>query len=112
MRARVVGQVEIDHLFNDQIARFDRQHHFGKQSGNIDTERHVGDHFLDDVALLRGVSFRGEAPEQSAEFVDFAFAAFRKVGIGNGGAARTTTLMRWILLPGNRLTGGMAGILR
>ena len=77
-------------------------HHFGEEPRDVDTQSHVGNHLFDDIALALRISFGSKASQEVAQFVDFTFARFCKIRIGNIRNARSSVGTSGV---GNATTG-------
>ena len=75
---------EVDHLLDDQVARFDGQHHLGEETADVDAQGHVGDDLFDDLALPPLVALDVEVAQEVAQFIDLSLARFGEVGIRHG----------------------------
>ena len=89
---RVVGEVQVHHLLDNQIRGRRGHHHVAEQPGHVDPERHVRNHFLHHFPLLLHVPLRVHAAQQLPELVHLALLLLHEVaprapGCGRAAAA-------------------------
>ena len=74
-------------------------------------------HLFDNVAFALRIAFGGKAPQQIPQFVDFAFARFGEITVGNRSTAtagrcgrrRRSMVVRWGRHPGAVVRNGVGG---
>ena len=86
---RIISQVEVYHLLHDHIVRSRRLHHLWIQTRHINAKRHIRNDFLDNVALLGGVTLETDGSEEESQLVDFALLVVdEELGHGQGAGGR------------------------
>ena len=67
----IVSKIEVDHLLHYHIVSSRRLNHLWIQTRHINTESHVCNDLLDDIALLVSISLETDCSEEKAKLVDF-----------------------------------------
>mmetsp|Transcript_17792 Transcript_17792/g.43542 ORF Transcript_17792/g.43542 Transcript_17792/m.43542 type:complete len:475 (-) Transcript_17792:640-2064(-) len=67
---RVVAEVEVDHLFQDEVLGVGQVDHLREELRDVDPKRHVRDHLFGDFALLLLVPHDFGVPEVPAQLID------------------------------------------